>query len=51
MSEIFFMFGTSVIIQSNNGRESIIELINNPESDFPGEFFYNISFSVIRSVN
>ena len=37
--EIFFMFGAPVILQSDNGREFVNELINSLESDFPGEYY------------
>lgn len=34
--EIFFMFGPPHILQSDNGREFVNELINSLQLDFPG---------------
>jgi integrase-like protein len=34
--EIFFLFGPPRILQSDNGREFVNELINSLRSDFPG---------------
>ena len=35
--EIFFMFGPPRILQSDNGREFVNDLINGLQSDFPGD--------------
>ena len=34
--DVFFMFGPPKILQSDNGREFVNELINSLQSDFPG---------------
>jgi hypothetical protein len=41
--EIFFLFGAPHILQSDNGREFVNQLINGLERDFPG--YGTLSFS------